>query len=231
VESRAAPEADFAVDLDAVEELASRSSAGVVYVASPNTPVGTRVAVERVAALADRLHRTTVILDQAFVTLSDHPADEKVPVPCNVVRVRSLTKDHAIAGLRLGYLVAPLELARRIEARRAPWTTSAVAQAAGLAAVSAREFVEESRRRLLADRDALAFHLQSIGVRCLPSTACFLTFGVSSSTLLRQRLLAHGILVRDCASFGMAGFVRVAARPKADCQHLVQALREVLPTC
>jgi histidinol-phosphate/aromatic aminotransferase/cobyric acid decarboxylase-like protein len=42
-------------------------------------------------------------------------------------------------------------------------------------------------------------------------------------------LLAKGILIRDCTSFGMPGFVRVAARPKADRERLVQALREELP--
>jgi histidinol-phosphate aminotransferase len=229
IDSRASAERGFAADVDAIEALAFSNSAAVLYLASPNTPVGTRVPVERVAALAERLPQTTVILDQAFVSLSDHPADERVAVPDNVVRVRSLTKDHAIAGLRLGYVLASADLAGRLEARRAPWMTNAVAEAAGIAAVRANLFVEESRALLRVDRAELAAALTEMGLPPLESTAFFLTFAVPDAASLRRRLLAKGILIRDCTSFGMPGFVRVGARPKADRQRLVQALREELP--
>jgi histidinol-phosphate/aromatic aminotransferase/cobyric acid decarboxylase-like protein len=229
LESRAGAARGFAADVDAIEALAQSNDARVVYLASPNTPVGTRVPVERIASLAENLPQATVILDQAFVSLSDHPGDEKVAVPDNVVRVRSLTKDHAIAGLRLGYLIAASELAGRIEAHRPPWMTNAVAEAAGIAAVRANLFVEETRALLRVDRDELAAGLRDIGLGPLPSTACFLTFGVPNSAVLRRRMLLKGILVRDCTSFGMPGFVRVAARPKADRERLLQALAEELP--
>ena len=226
VEVRATAERGFAADVDAIEQLALARGASVIYLASPNTPVGTRVPVERVVALAERLPEATVVLDQAFVSLSDHPADAAVAVPDNVVRVRSLTKDHAIAGLRLGYLLASTSLARRVEALRPPWMASAVAQAAGLAAARANLFVQESCAMLRADRDELAASLAAIGLAPLPSEACFLAFAVPDSAALRRRLLVRGMLVRDCTSFGMPGYVRVAARPRPDREHLMQALRE-----
>jgi histidinol-phosphate/aromatic aminotransferase/cobyric acid decarboxylase-like protein len=228
IESRATAGRAFAADVDAIEALAFSNGAAVVYLASPNTPVGTRVPVERVAGVAERLPQATFILDQAFVSLSDHPGDERVAVPDNVVRVRSLTKDHAIAGLRLGYVLASADLAGRLEARRPPWMTNAIAEAAGIAAVRANLFVEESRTLLRADRDELAAALTDIGLAPIPSTAFFLTFAVPDAATLRRRLLAKGILIRDCSSFGMPGFVRVGARPKADRERLLLALREEL---
>jgi histidinol-phosphate/aromatic aminotransferase/cobyric acid decarboxylase-like protein len=228
IESRASAERSFAPDVDAIEALAFSNGASVIYLASPNTPVGTRIPVERVVALAERMPQTTVILDQAFVSLSDHPGDERVAVPDNVVRVRSLTKDHAIAGLRLGYVLASAELAGALEARRPPWMTNAVAEAAGIAAVRANLFVEESRALLRVDRDELAAALRDLGRPPLPSTAFFLVFAVPDAPALRRRLVAKGILVRDCSSFGMPGYVRVAARPKADRERLVLALKEEL---
>jgi histidinol-phosphate aminotransferase len=228
VEARATADRAFAPDVDAIEALALARSPAVIYLASPNTPVGTRIPVERVAQLAERLPETFVVLDQAFVTLSDHPTDEKVAVPDNVIRVRSLTKDHAIAGLRLGYVFASAELAGRLEASRPPWMTNAIAEAAGIAAVRANLFVEESRALLRVDRDELAAALTDIGLAPLPSTAYFLTFPVPDSGALRRRLLAKGVLVRDCASFGMPGFVRVAARSRPDRERLLHALREEL---
>jgi histidinol-phosphate aminotransferase len=228
VESRASAKRAFAPDLDALEALALARDAAVIYLASPNTPVGTRVRVERVGELAERLPQATVVLDQAFVSLSDHPADEKVAVPDNVVRVRSLTKDHALAGLRLGYVLASADLAGRLEARRAPWMTNALAEAAGIAAMRANLFVEESRAQLRIDRDELAMALTEIGLVPFPSTSYFLTFPVPDSGALRRRLLAKGILIRDCTSFGMPGFVRVAARARPDRERLLQGLREEL---
>jgi histidinol-phosphate aminotransferase len=231
VESRSSAAQGFAADIDAIETLARENEAAVVYLASPNTPVGTRIPVERVAALAERLPETTVVLDQAFVSLSDCPGDEKIAVPDNVVRVRSLTKDHAIAGLRLGYLLASADLAGRLEARRPPWMTSSVAEAAGIAAVRANLFVEESRALLRVDRDELAIALREMGLVPFPSVSCFLTFAVPNSAALRRRLLLKGILIRDCTSFGMPNFVRVAARPRADRERLIQALSEEVPRC
>ena len=231
LESRGGPARGFAADIEAIQTLARENRAAVVYLASPNTPVGTRVPVERVAALAESLPETTVVLDQAFVSLSDYPADEKIGVPDNVVRVRSLTKDHAIAGLRLGYLLASAELAARLEARRPPWMTSSVAEAAGIAAVRANLFVEESRALLRVDRDELGSALQQMGLAPFPTASCFLTFAVPNSAALRRRLLLKGILVRDCTSFGMPNFVRIAARPRADRERLLPALEEEVPRC
>jgi histidinol-phosphate aminotransferase len=229
--SRAAEQRQFAADVDAIEALAFANQAAVVYLASPNTPVGTRVPVERIAAMAERLPQTTIVLDQAFVSLSDHPGDEKIDVPDNVVRVRSLTKDHAIAGLRLGYVLASAELAGRLESSRAPWMTNAVAEAAGIAAVRANLFVEETRALLRIDRDELGAGLRDLGLAPLPSTACFLTVAVPASAALRRRLLVRGILVRDCTSFGMPNFIRLSARPRADRERLFAALREELLQC
>jgi histidinol-phosphate/aromatic aminotransferase/cobyric acid decarboxylase-like protein len=170
-----------------------------------------------------------VVLDQAFLSLSEHAADERRPVPPNVVRVRSLTKDHALAGIRLGYLLTDTALARRLEAARPPWTTSSVAQAAGVAALGANDFVETSRNKLLADRDELAVGLAKLGIRPVPSSACFFVFPIPDAAALRARLLRRRIVVRDCSSFQLPGFIRLAARPRADRERLLGALREELP--
>jgi histidinol-phosphate aminotransferase len=228
VEHRASPDAGFAIDLDAVGRLVSASGARVVYVCSPGTPTGSHVSVDRVADFARRRDDVTIVLDQAFLSLSEHAAEMRRPVPPNVVRVRSLTKDHALAGIRLGYLLAETKLAGRIEAARPPWTTSSVAQAAGLAALENDDFVETSRAKLLADRDELTHGLAKLGLDPVPSSACFFVFPSRDAAALRARLLRKRIVVRDCSSFGMPGFIRLAARPRADRERLLGALREEL---
>jgi histidinol-phosphate/aromatic aminotransferase/cobyric acid decarboxylase-like protein len=228
IDWRASPATQFAIDTLEIERLAQRAGARVLYLCSPGSPTGSHVPVGEVAALASRQPRLTVILDQAFLTLSEHHAEAQVPVPPNVVRVRSLTKDHAIPGLRLGYLLAAPALARRIEAARPPWTTSAVAQAAGLAALREDAFIDDCRQRLLADRRALESDLGRLGLQPVPSCTGFLAVAVEDGQRLRDRLLARRILVRSCASFGLPRHIRIAARPAGDRDKLHSALAVAL---
>jgi histidinol-phosphate/aromatic aminotransferase/cobyric acid decarboxylase-like protein len=108
------------------------------------------------------------------------------------------------------------------------WSTSSLAQAAALAALGEEAFVKRCRLRLRENREATMAALQALGLRPVPSIAPYLIFPVGDAASLRRRLLAHGVLVRDCASFGLPEFVRVAARPAADRARLLNALSEEL---
>jgi histidinol-phosphate/aromatic aminotransferase/cobyric acid decarboxylase-like protein len=150
-------------------------------------------------------------------------------VPPNVVCVRSLTKDHAIPGVRIGYAIGSPALVARIEHGRAAWTTSAAAQAAAIAACQLGAFVAESRQRLLAERAELARLLTGLGLAPAPSSTGFLVIEVGDARGLRDRLLArHHLIVRDCASFGLPGHIRLAARSAGDRERLAAALRTEL---
>jgi histidinol-phosphate/aromatic aminotransferase/cobyric acid decarboxylase-like protein len=227
VEWRASAGDDFAVHLDAVDALCARARPRALYLCSPGNPSGRAVPDAEIAALAARHPRVTLILDQAFRSLSD--LDPREPAyPPNVVRVRSLTKDHALAGLRVGYLVAQAALVARLEALRPPWTSSALAQAAIVATTTAEAiaFVARSRRRVLADRDHLVARLAAdLGLRAHPSQAPYVLVPAPGATALRRRLLARRrVLVRDASSFGLPDHVRLAARPADDVARLVAAL-------
>lgn len=226
-EWRAAPEQGFAIDLDAVASRARTEEAELVYLCTPNTPTGAGLPAADVARWAEAHPRCVVVLDQSFLSLSERFADAEVAMPANVVRIRSLTKDHAIPGVRVGYLIGSRDLVARVEEQRPAWMTSAMAQAAAIAACGHEAFVADSRRKLLADRDELAAELVRIGLPPVPSTAGFFLVRTSRASELRHRLLArHRILVRDCASFGLPDHIRLAARPSADRARLVRALAE-----
>jgi histidinol-phosphate aminotransferase len=220
----------FRIDLRAIA--ARARSARLIYLCVPNTPTGVALPAAEIAAWAATLPHATLVLDQSFLSLSDRAADAAVAMPPNVVRVRSLTKDHAIAGVRVGYLLADPAIAARVERQRPAWSTSAMAQAAALATIGEPAFVEDSRQRLRVDRDRTTAQLRALGLAPLPSAAPFVLVPVPGATALRARLLArHGILVRDCASFGLPDHVRIAARPPDDSARLVTALREELLRC
>jgi histidinol-phosphate/aromatic aminotransferase/cobyric acid decarboxylase-like protein len=215
----------FRVELEAVLEAALRCRARVIYLCAPNTPTGVALPAPEIAAVASLRPELTWVLDQSFLSLSERFTDAAVAMPDNVVRVRSLTKEHGIPGIRVGYALAHPTLARRMLAQGPSWNTGAHAQAAALAACSVPSFVARSRDRLLADCARMSAELASRGLAPLPSTTAFFMVRVRDASELRSRLLAqHAILVRDCASFGLPDFIRLAARPAADSARLCAAL-------
>jgi histidinol-phosphate/aromatic aminotransferase/cobyric acid decarboxylase-like protein len=226
LEWRSGVERAFAIDLGKVSEQLGRSEAQVVYLCSPNTPTGVVVPGAEIAEFARAQPHVSVILDQSFLSLSELHHEAALALPENVIVVRSLTKDHGIPGVRVGYLVGAAELCRAVELGRPAWTTSAFAQAAVLASCHCQTFVEESRERLLEDRRELARDLADLGIETFASRTTFLLARLPDVAELRQRLLArHHILVRDCASFGLAGFMRLGAKPRAARRRLLDALR------
>jgi histidinol-phosphate aminotransferase len=224
-EWRATAERNFAIDLDAIVALARTEHAEVLYLCTPNTPTGAGVAAVDIARAAEAIPHCTVVLDQSFLSLSERATDLDVAMPANVVRIRSLTKDHAIPGVRIGYLLASRELVTRVEQQRPAWMTSAMAQVAAVVACREHAFVADSRRKLFADRDELARAVAQLDFPTMPSTAGFFLMRTRRASALREWLLArHRILVRDCASFGLPEYIRLAARPPADRARLVDAL-------
>jgi histidinol-phosphate/aromatic aminotransferase/cobyric acid decarboxylase-like protein len=225
VEWRADPRDDFAPNVAAIADRARACRAGVVYLCAPGVPTGAALPAGEANALAASLPDAHIILDQSFLALSARAEDAAVPLAANIIAVRSLTKEHAIPGVRVGYLVASEAVLATLAAQRPAWSTSAPAQAAAIAACGEEAFVARSRARLLQDRARLASALAALDLRPVPSTTNYFVVRVGGAAALRQRLLAnHRILVRDCASFGLPEHIRVSARPPADNQRLVAAM-------
>ena len=223
--------AGFALEPGSLLHAIERSRPRLVLLGSPNNPTGTRVEPTALADLASASADTVYLLDESFCALGTHPQDARTALPPNVVRIRSLTKDHAVPGLRVAYLLASARIARRIESVRGPWPTAAPVQAAAAATTRTGDFVEGCRRRLLADRAALAAVLREHGLEPLVTGAPFLLVDVGDAAALRRRLLVeHGVHVRDCASFALPRHLRLAARPEGERARLGHALAAIAAT-
>lgn len=240
-EARAAAEAAGAVvhEVRATEDEAFRHQPGrlvqtvndrrarLVYLCAPNNPTGLCWPMGEYAAVIRACPDALFVVDQSFLSLCERHEDAAVSLPDNAVRVRSLTKDHAIPGTRVGAALARPDFAASLERLRPAWSTGAATQAAAIAAAAAAEqrFVAESRARLLADRAALSEGLISLGLAPVRSSTVFVLVRVGDARLVRKCLLErHGILVRDCSSFGLPHHLRLAARDSEDRQRLLAAL-------
>ncbi len=227
VEWRARPDEEFTVDLEAVAARARKCSAAAVYLCNPCNPTARAITAEQIAAFAAELGARPLILDEAYLDLSELWADQYTPLPENVVRVRSLTKELALPGLRVAYLATTGELARRLEGARPPWSTSAPAQAAALAALELGSEQERRRERLLELRGTLARGVAALGLRVHPSVTGWVLVALPEGSLAHQWqsiLHTQGVHVRDCTSFGLPGHLRLGARPTSEMEVLLAAL-------
>jgi histidinol-phosphate/aromatic aminotransferase/cobyric acid decarboxylase-like protein len=139
--------------------------------------------------------------------------------------VGSLTKVFACPGLRLGYVIAEPSLVERLRARQPSWSVGSLALAV-LPDLLAMAELARWRDEIALLRQQLVHLLRSHGLSPLDSDANFVLCGGAGS--LRNELIVEGIVVRDCASFGMPDHVRIAVPDSNGIERLSRALGRVL---
>jgi histidinol-phosphate aminotransferase len=198
----------------------------LVYICNPNNPTGQVLLPAELRLLLDALGNGLLVVDEAYVELSDgvesvlslRRADPRLVV------LRSLTKSHGLAGLRLGYLVAAPRIVDDVGRAQPPWSVNAFAQAAGMAALGDEAHVEGGRRLARRARAMLVDGLERLGLPCVPTRANYWLVKVGDGRQVRDELLRRGILVRDARSFGLPAYIRVAVRPIEECERLLSVL-------
>ncbi|MFZ5826344.1 MAG: threonine-phosphate decarboxylase CobD [Bacillota bacterium] len=199
---------------------------------NPHNPTGHLLRPGRILALAGETP-ATLLVDEAFIDLTE-AGEEGSVIPQvlhrrNLVVLRSLTKFYALPGLRVGYAAAPSHLAARLDGARDPWSVSAVAQAAALAALADSDYAARTRAWIAAERPFLARAVAALPgwSLCEPPSANFLLARAPvPAHRLQERLGPLGILIRDCRSFeGLTPHhVRLAVRTRAENLRLLAAL-------
>jgi histidinol-phosphate/aromatic aminotransferase/cobyric acid decarboxylase-like protein len=228
VEVRACAKDAFAPPAAALARTLAQLRPALLYLCHPNNPTGQALPAGELHALIAGHPGTTFLVDHAFLSLSERHLDAGVPLPPNALALRSLTKDHALAGLRLAYaLGAPATLAR-VAAQQPPWSVSSLALAAACAAASEEAYIADVRARWLVQRRELEQLLTQQGIPHVPSLTVFGLVHVGDAERTRTRLLHEAsILVRSAASFGLPEHIRVRASDQN--ARLVDALRAPSP--
>ena len=201
----------------------------LVYLCNPNNPTGVYLGRDEVRGLAQALMSGPLLLDEAYRGFLAEPwaSLDMVRTGCVIV-LRSMTKDYALAGLRLGYLVAHEDVVAAVRRLQPAWSVSSFAQAAGVAAVHDEEYLPRMRRIVTEGKSALVTGLESIGMTVHEGAVNFILCDVGDATDFRRRLLLRGIAVRDCSSFGLPQFIRIGVRTPVECKRLVEAMSGVL---
>jgi histidinol-phosphate aminotransferase len=236
VEYRSQAAEQFHLDEEAVIAWIEHQSPTLLWLCNPNNPTGAWLNPQALSSMLEVCQRTETVLviDEAYwrFLVPQEPFSAVELVRClagvPLLVLRSLTKEYALSGARLGYAVAAPEVIERVRRQLPSWNVNAFAQAAGVAAIRDRVHLTRTLHDLAAERLAFFRTLEAFGLDVVPSRTHFCLIYVGDANSIRQQLLSRGILVRDCTSFGLPQYIRVATRQRSEWQSFVNALGVIL---
>ncbi|MFC1860580.1 pyridoxal phosphate-dependent aminotransferase [Chloroflexota bacterium] len=218
----------FSPDIDITIELIKRIEPKVIFICNPNNPTGGYLNQNRFQRILSVAPDSLVVLDEAYISFVRQSwSSPELINKGNLLIVRSMTKDYALAGLRLGYALAGEKIIETLRRVCPPWNVDVVAQHAGIVALQQENYLKESQELVYDGKRYLTKGIRKLGFRCLPSKTNFFLVEVGNASELRNQLLARGILVRDCTSFGLPECIRIASRTIRENRKLITALKEI----
>ncbi|HEX7341715.1 MAG TPA: histidinol-phosphate transaminase [Rhodanobacteraceae bacterium] len=209
---------------------ALREDVRLVYLANPNNPTGTRFEMAELEAFLARVPEDTlVVIDEAYGEFTDAAglasAISLLDSHPNLIVTRTFSKAHALAGLRVGYVMAHPSVVAVVERLRESFNVNAVALAAASAAVIDVEHLRRSTAFNADERAWLIAALHARGHATLPSHTNFLLLDVGSdATPLERHLFERGVIVRPMGGYGLPQTLRISIGSRAENQRLLDAL-------
>ena len=189
-------------DPAALAARAGGTGAKLVYLANPDNPMGSHHPGTAVAAMLDALPEGTLLaLDEAYVDLAPEGTAAVVdPDDPRLIRFRTFSKAHGLAGLRVGYALAAPALIAAFDKVRNHFGVGRVAQAGAMAALADAAHLGAVRAAVAAARDAIGRIARDAGLTPLPSATNFVTIDCGRdgafARAVRDGLMARGVFVR-----------------------------------
>ena len=203
----------------------------VIFIANPNNPTGTMVTAEETAAFMEQVpDDVLVVFDEAYyeyVARSDYPQTlSYVLEGRNFIITRTFSKIYGLAGLRIGYGIAPPPLVKTLNRVRQPFNCSLVGQAAARAALKDTDHVTKSQKSNTAGKAFLYKAFDDMGLRYIQTEGNFIMLHVPQPGAdITDALLRQGVIVRPMAGYGYPNAVRVTIGTQQENERLITALR------
>ncbi len=220
---------DFSLDEEAVLELLEQGEVDIVFLTSPNNPTGEcaeSAFIERMLGATDAL----IVVDEAYGEFCEKTALPLLAEHENLAILHTFSKAYALAGVRLGYLLAAPSVIRELTKIRQPYSVSAVDQAIGRVVFAYREYFAAQTAQIVNDRERVFQALVEMPhVTPFPSDANFILFRLDegfSAEGAWEALYREGILVRDFSQVaGLANCLRVTCGNPAETDAFLAVLR------
>ena len=230
---------DFQIELNAfLEEMEGLRA---VFLCNPNNPTSMLIPDNTLREIIEKAleEEVVVLLDEDFIEFVEdekrHSLVNRISKYPNVFVLRTFTKFYGLTGLRVGYGIADEETIDVFSKAKMPWNVNSLAQAAARAAMADKEHSRRTIELMKEEKKFLSNELSRIdGFHVFPADTNFILVDVRKTgfraSQLREKMIRHGLLVRDCSSFiGLDTFyVRVAVRTRKENERLLDAFRKVL---
>ncbi|HEY2102972.1 MAG TPA: histidinol-phosphate transaminase [Chthoniobacterales bacterium] len=225
-----APSCNYGHDPDALlDAITDRTE--LIFIANPNNPTGTLLSGDAVERFMRRVPpHLIVIFDEAYYDFVDHPPDiiRYIRKGKNVVALRTFSKIHGLAGLRVGYGMARPELIQVLQKTRQPFNVNGIAQAGALASLGDDEHQQETKRTVDKGRAFLESEFTAMKLQFIPSTANFILVKVGDGAAIFRAMLREKVIVRAMSGYALPQWVRISIGTMEQNRKCVDALRRVL---
>lgn len=230
---------DFNINLTLFQK--EMKGAKIIFLCNPNNPTSMLIPKNTLKGVIEKAMNqdTLVFLDEDFLEFVEEEKAltliDKINDYPNLFILRSFTKIFGLTGLRMGYGIASKEIVDLLLCAKIPWNVNCLAQAAASAALNDEEHLKVTREIIKKEKTYLLSELSKIDqFKIYPPDANFFFIDIRKSGIkaseLAAKLLAQGILIRDCSSFhGLDPYyIRLAVKTHAENQKLVSAIRQAV---
>ncbi|MCX8073674.1 MAG: histidinol-phosphate transaminase [Candidatus Binatia bacterium] len=230
--ARVVPLRHYTHNLEAMAD-AITPATRMVFLANPNNPTGTIVFRNEWEEFLSRVPEDVlVVMDEAYFEYVDDPRypdslSSQSPTRA-LLTLRTFSKIYGLAGLRIGYGIAPPALVDLMDRVRAPFNVSSLAQVAALAALEDDEHVQRTREVNRRGMEFFRREFERLGLEYVPSWANFILVRVGNGARVYEALLRQGVIVRPMGVYGFPEHVRISIGTAAENERCVHALEQVL---
>jgi len=224
------PTPNFQQDLGATLD-AITPKTRLIFIPNPNNPTGSLISQRAMDSFMSRVSENIVVVfDEAYFEFLDDPPDtlQYVREGRNVVVLRTFSKIHGLAGLRIGYGIATADLIKILHKTRQPFNVNSIAQAGALAALEDDAHIRETKRVIDEGRAYLQEQFSEMQVSFVPAVANFVMVNVGDGCAVFEKLLRRKIIVRPLKGYGLPEWVRITVGTMEENRKLIGALRELI---
>jgi histidinol-phosphate aminotransferase len=221
---------DFQPDLNAVLEGITPKTR-IVFIANPNNPTGALISQNKIDNFMSRVpENIIVVFDEAYFEFLDRPPDmlQYIRNGRNIVVLRTFSKIHGLASLRVGYGVAPRELVEVLQKTRQPFNVNGLAQTGALAALNDDAHQRKTKKTVDAGRVYLQKQFAEMKLDFVPGTANFVMVNVGNGAAIFKKLLARKIIVRPLKGYNLPEWIRITVGTMEQNKKCIAVLKQVL---
>ena len=224
------PSPGYEQDLEAMLEAVTPKTR-LIFIPNPNNPTGTLISQRAIDSFVSRVpEHVMVVFDEAYFEFLDDPPDTLrfVREGRNVIVLRTFSKIHGLAGLRIGYAVARPDVIDVLHRTRQPFNVNSIAQAGALAALEDDAHLRETKRVIDEGRAYLQEQFAEMRIPFVPAVANFVMVNVGDGCAVFEKLLRRKIIVRPLKGYGLPEWVRISVGTMEQSRELIAALKDMM---